>query len=159
MPDEQPQHPRPTPGKDHEAARAFAIEAARSLADDKCENVVVLDLRGRSLVTDFFVIGSGSSDRQIRSSASEVARLAKERGFSLYRSNVDEAQQTWIVLDFVDLVVHVFEPGARAYYDLEMLWGDSQRVEWERDNAPGQTPGQTPGHAGAARDGASDQRR
>ena len=154
MTDEQPAHPRPNPGKDHEAARAFAIEAARSLADDKCEDIVVLDLRGRSLVTDFFVIGSGSSDRQMRSSAAGVAKIAKDKGLSLYRTNMDEAQQSWIVLDFVDLVVHVFSPETRAYYDLEMLWGDTQRIEWARENTPG-SPG-SPGLPRVARNGATD---
>lgn len=132
MTDAQPTHPRPTPGLNHEAARAFALDAARALADDKCTDVLVLDLRGKSQVTDFFVIGSGSSERQMRSSAYDVAKMAKERGLQLYRSNIDEPAQSWIVLDFVDLVVHVFDPATRAYYDLEMLWGDSERLDWSR---------------------------
>lgn len=140
------EQPRPSPGKDHEAARVFALEAARSLADDKCTDVLVLDLRGKSQVTDFFVIGSGSSERQMRSSAFDVAKMAKERGFHLYRTNMDEPAQSWIVLDFVDLVVHVFDPATRAYYDLEMLWGDSDRIDWSRPNndaAPARRNGAT----------------
>ena len=120
-----------------EATRLFCIEAARSLTDDKCEYVLVLDLRGRSQVTDFFVIASGTSDRQIRSAADHVADMASSRGISLYRSNLDESRANWIVLDFVDVVVHAMLPETRRYYDLELLWGDAPRVAWQR---PGDAP-------------------
>ncbi len=114
------------------AAREFAIEAARSLHDDKCEHVLVLDLQGRSQVTDFFVVATGSSDRQLRSAGEHVADLGEQREFTLFRSNLRESSQTWVLLDFVDVVVHVFSPEARAYYDLELLWGDAERVTWSR---------------------------
>ncbi|MGD9688784.1 MAG: ribosome silencing factor [Phycisphaerales bacterium] len=112
-------------------ARAFAIEAARALDDDKCEDVALLDVRGLSQLCDFIVIGSGSSDRQMRSAADEVAGVGKEMGHAAVRRNVDE-RTTWYVCDFVDVVVHVFEPNTRAYYDIEMMWGDAPRVEWRR---------------------------
>lgn len=115
-----------------EAARAFAIAAARSMHDDKCTDVVALDVRGRSQVTDFIVVGSGASERQMRSAGQRVADLGETSGFALFRSNKDQPGQTWFVLDFVDVVAHVFEPGARAYYDLEMMWGDAPRLAWER---------------------------
>lgn len=114
------------------AARQFSIEAARLLSDDKCEDLLVLDLRGRSQVTDYFVIATGTSDRQIHSAAEHVAELSEEHGLGLYRSNLREARASWLVLDLVDVVVHVFTPEARLYYDLEMLWGDAARVEWQR---------------------------
>lgn len=114
-------------------ARRFAVEAARSLDDDKCADVLVLEVRGRSPVTDYIVIATGSSDRQMRSVASRVADIGPGHGHTLFRSNKDESAQTWIVLDFVDVVVHVFEPTMRSYYDLEMLWGDSPRVDWRRE--------------------------
>lgn len=115
-----------------EAARLFAIEAARMLSDDKCEEVVVLDLRGRSQVTDFFVVGTGTSERQMHSSAQHVGDIGPAKGFTLFRDNLRDKGTQWVVLDFVDVVVHVFEGEARRYYDLEMLWGDAPRVEWER---------------------------
>jgi ribosome-associated protein len=81
----------------------------------------------------------------MRSAAHHIADAAELLGRSLYRSNKDEARQTWIVLDFVDVVVHVFDPAARAYYDLEMLWGDAERVLW-RPRAPAK---KTPSASGA----------
>ncbi len=116
---------------DPKLTRAFAIEAARTLADAKCSDIVVLDVQGLSQITDFIVIGSGTSDRQMHAAAQHVGELAQEQHFPLFRRNVDE-RTTWIVLDLVDCIVHVFEPNARALYDLEMLWGDAPNVKWER---------------------------
>ncbi len=134
---EPPKQPPRDPAR-AKAARAFAIDAARSLSDDKCEHVLVLDLQGRSQVTDFFVVATGASDRQLRSAGEHVADLGQQRSFTLFRSNMREPSQTWVLLDFVDVVVHVFSPEARAYYDLELLWGDAERVEWARP--PSETP-------------------
>lgn len=111
--------------------RELAIEAARTLADDKCEDVIVLDVTSMSQVTDYIVIGSGTSDRQMRSSASDVVAAAELLGHTTFRRSVDD-RATWVIVDFVDVVVHVFEPNTRAHYDLEMLWADAKRVVWER---------------------------
>lgn len=116
---------------------AFAIDAARMLRDDKCENVILLDLRGRSQVTDYFVIASGTSERQMRSAGDHVGDLGAGTGFALFGSNLAERGASWLLLDFVDVVVHLFEPEKRLYYDIEMLWGDAPRVAWER---PGDAP-------------------
>lgn len=94
--------------------------------------MVALDVRGKSQVTDFIVVASGASERQMRSASVRVADLGEASNFSLFRSNKDQTAQSWFVLDFVDVVVHVFEPSARAYYDLEMMWGDTPRMEWQR---------------------------
>lgn len=131
--------PKGQPPDRGEQARAFACAAAASLEGNKCQDVLVLDLRGRSQITDFFVIASGSSDRQMHSAAEHVAELAEGLDEALYRSNLDESRANWIVLDFVDVVVHVFMPESRRYYDLEMLWGDAPRVEWKEGVAA--TPG------------------
>lgn len=114
--------------------RQCAIEAARSLADDKCTDVVALDVSGLSQVCDYIVIASGTSDRQMRAAAQHAEEAAEVLGFPLFRRSVDD-RSTWIALDFVDCVVHVFEPNTRAQYDLEMLWGDAQVVEWKRAKA------------------------
>ncbi len=116
---------------DPERTRAFAIECARLFKDDKCENIVVLDVRGRSQVTDYVVIGSGTSDRQMNSAIDDAVELGERQGFSAMRTNRDD-RSTWLLADFVDVVAHLFEPNTRAYYDIEMLWGDSPRVEWRR---------------------------
>jgi ribosome-associated protein len=147
--------PNPPANGDHERfpsrtvgdpadARDFAIDAARMLLDDKCTEIVVLDVRGLSQVTDFLVVGSGTSDRQMRSTLDDVGKLAKARGRSTFRTNADE-RATWLLADFVDIVVHLFEPETRAVYDLEMLWGDADKVDWMR---PGDAAKNSPGFSG-----------
>ncbi len=113
-------------------ARDFAIEAARSLKDDKCTDVIVLDLRGHSQVTDFFVVATGTSDRQMRSAGDHVSDLGDKRGITLHRHNLRESKTNWVVLDFVDIIVHVFETETRNYYDIETLWADAKPIEWRR---------------------------
>lgn len=113
------------------AARKFAIDAARLCADDKCEDIVVLDVSGISHVTDFIVIGSGTSERQMRSVLKDIEDHGATCGFGVFRSSTDD-RATWLLADFVDVVCHVFEPNVRAHYDLEMLWGDAPRIDWER---------------------------
>ena len=113
-------------------ARAFAIEAARLLADRHCEDVLVLDVHGLSQVCDIVLIGSGTSDRQMKSLASELEDLAEEHGETVFRSNRDSGA-TWIIIDFVDVVAHLFEPNQRAYYDLEQLWSDATKIPWKRN--------------------------
>lgn len=112
-------------------ARQFALDAARMFSDDKCEDVVVLDVSGLSQVTDFIVIGSGTSERQMRGVLKDVEDHGAKIGFHAFRSSTDD-RATWLLADFVDVVCHVFEPNVRAHYDLEMLWGDAPRLNWER---------------------------
>jgi ribosome-associated protein len=111
--------------------REFAVEAARLMADRHCEDVRLLDVRGLSHVCDYVLIGSGTSDQQMRSVARELESLGAEHENPSFRSNHDTAV-TWVVVDFVDVVAHLFEPGQRAYYDLEGLWSDAPIVAWER---------------------------
>jgi ribosome-associated protein len=116
---------------DPKKVRAFAVDAARLLSDNKCQDIVLLDVTSLSQVSDYLVIASGTSDRQMRSTADDVIELAEKQGSSAFRKDVDD-RTTWIVVDFVDVVVHIFEPNTRAHYDLEMLWQDAPRLEWER---------------------------
>ena len=116
-----------------EEARAMSIEAARCLSDDKCEDVVVLDLRGLSQITDYFVIASGTSETQMRSSGEHVTQIGEAMGIKVHHSNLRSGPTKWYVVDFVNVVVHLFDPEERAYYDLEMLWGDADRVAWSRE--------------------------
>ncbi len=124
---------------DHEQTLAFAVEAANLLKDLHCEDLLLLDVRGLSDVTDFILIGSGTSKRQIRSLGDDVEKLAKGRGLSRFGRDQDE-DTTWVVLDFVDAVVHLFEPTTRAHYDLEMMWDDAPRVDWKRHDRPKRQP-------------------
>lgn len=122
---------RPTPDADSLEAERFAIEAARMLNDYECGDIRVLDVRGTSPLTNFLVIASGTSDRQLRSLAKQVAKLGQEHGLERYGDDKDEAA-TWLVADFVHVMVHLFEPMTRGHYDLEMLWGDAPPVRWRR---------------------------
>lgn len=111
------------------------------LADSKCTDVVVLDVRGHSQVCDYVIIGTGTSQRQMRSVAQESEELGGARGTPAYRSTRD-AGTTWVLVDFVETVVHLFEPDQRLYYDIELLWGSATRVEWKRgaDVSPPHAP-------------------
>jgi len=124
---------------DPKVTRAFSVEAARCLADAKCSDILVLDVQQLSQVSDFIVIATGTSDRQMRAAAQHVAELAEQQRFPMFRRSIDD-RTTWIVIDCIDCVVHVFEPNTRAQYDLEMLWGDAPQVAWER-------PGEKKRHA------------
>jgi len=112
------------------AARKLAVEAARAARDDKAEDIVVLDLRGVSPVTDYFVICTGTSGRQMHTVADHLRKRARELGHSLYNEAGRESGD-WIVLDFVDVVVHIFDAEHRRYYDLELIWGEVPRVRWK----------------------------
>jgi len=131
-----------------EQAKQFAIEAARTLHDDKCESVIVLDLRGKSQITEYFVIATGTSDRQMQSSGQDVADLGKQMQLPAARSNLKDQGATWIIVDCVDVIAHIFDAEQRTFYDLEMLWGDARRVDWSR---PGDEP--APGSLGRDRAG------
>lgn len=98
--------------------------AADSLS---ARDIVALDLRGLNDATDWFVIASGTSDTHVRGIANAVLRRLEEAGV---RPHHIEGLTTgrWVLLDFVDVVVHVFHPEARAFYQLERLWDDAPRL-------------------------------
>lgn len=115
----------------NEKARAFALAAAKIAAERHCSDIVVLDLKGKSPATDYFVIATGTSDRQMRSVADEVCEAAKEQGQQRFgRAGYEQAR--WILLDFIDVVIHIFDNEYRDYYDLELLWGDAKRLRWDK---------------------------
>src|SRR5512138_703431 len=102
----------------------FAKEAARIAEDMRAEDVVILDLRGISSVADFFVIGTGTSDRQMRAVADQIEEYGRGVGQKPYGVSGYDSP-SWLLLDYVDVVVHLFDPAKRHYYDLELLWGDA----------------------------------
>jgi len=98
--------------------------AAESALERKAEDVVALDLRGVSSATDFFLLATGHSDIQVRAIAEHIMEELAARGIRpLHVEGLDRAR--WVLLDFVDFVVHVFHPQARDFYQLERLWGDA----------------------------------
>ena len=117
---------------DAQLLRRLVVDIARLLADRHCQDVVIFDLRGLCDVTDYIVIASGTSDRQIVSVGKEVQDMAQEQDLARFGREADTLT-TWLVLDFVDMVVHLFDPDTRDHYDLEMFWGDAPRITWEQD--------------------------
>ncbi len=101
----------------------------RQLADNKkAEEIVVLDLRQLSSVTDYFVIASGSSEPHLRAIVDEVTDTLRE-DYDLRPKAIDGTlQAAWIVLDYFDVIVHIMRQDVRDRYDLETLWGDAPRV-------------------------------
>ena len=103
-------------------------KAVRAALDKKASDVVVLDLRGTPAFTDFFVLCSGHTPRQGKSIADAVEEsLRAARVRPAHIEGHDRAE--WILMDFFSFVVHVFTPQTRAFYSLERLWGDAERVD------------------------------
>ena len=117
--------------KKNQSARTLAIELARLALDRHCTDIVVLDLRGLSPVTDFFVIATGTSNRQMASLAEEMSDISAKNAHPAF-SIAGLPQATWVLIDFIDVVVHLFDSEHRSYYDLEMLWGDAPKTRWKR---------------------------
>lgn len=116
-----------------DSAIEFAIAAARIAADNRTEEIVILDLRGISAVADVFVIGTGTSDRQMAAVTEHLKDYAKTIDRQPYRTT-GLSEGKWILADYVDVVVHLFDEDSRSYYDLESLWGDAKRVVWEAES-------------------------
>ena len=91
---------------------------------------MVLDVRDLITITDYFVIVSGASDRQVKTIADEVVKSLKEQGTRPVRQEGEPAGG-WVLLDFVDFVVHVFGQDQRDYYRLDNLWADAPVIDWE----------------------------
>ncbi len=120
-----------TQSTSQESVLSFAIAAARMAADTRCTNVVLLDVGGISPITDYLVIATGTSARQMRSVCEDIEEMAKPLGFKALTRAGHEGE-TWILTDFINVVVHVFSAEARGYYDLDNLWGDGKIVDWKK---------------------------
>jgi len=113
--------------KRDDEGRELAVAAAKIALERNCTDVSVLDLRGLSPATDYFVIATGTSDRQRRTVIDEICVHAKKAGLHRF-GQAGYEQGRWILVDFVDVVIHVFDEEYRRYYDLEILWGDAKRL-------------------------------
>jgi ribosome-associated protein len=114
--------PRPLPTIDVAAA---VQRAAALCVDRKANDVLLLNLKPLTDMTDYFVIASGTSDTHVRGLAEHVAAELKKDGITVYHIE-GLAQGRWVLLDYVDFVVHIFHPTLRAFYQLERLWGDAE---------------------------------
>jgi ribosome-associated protein len=119
------------PTTDLDDTTRWAIEAARAADDKKGGDTVVLSVGAVLALTEHFVITHGGNSRQVRTIADEVERRLTEAGGPkpLRIEGLDDL--TWVLLDYGDFVVHVFDEATRRYYELERLWADVPRVDWD----------------------------
>jgi ribosome-associated protein len=116
-------------------SRDTAAAAARAASSKQAQEIVVLDVSKLIVITDHFVICTATSTRQIRTVVEEVERSLKEHLSVRPVRREGEGDAGWWLLDYIDVVVHVFEPEERAFYDLERLWRDAPRLDWEEPDA------------------------
>ena len=111
-------------------AKELAQHAAKLAQTKKAKDIVVLDLNGLSDVTNYFVVCTGESDTQVKAIADAIDDGTREKNSKVWRKEGFDNLQ-WVLLDYVDVVVHVFQPKTREYYDIERLWGDAplERIE------------------------------
>ncbi len=109
-----------------------ACICARTARDNKARDILVLDMRKITPLYDFFVISTGASRRQIHAIAEESDAALRSEGDTRMGIEGYEASK-WVVQDYGDVLVHVFDPPTREYYKLEELWADAPRVDWERE--------------------------
>lgn len=123
------------PLKNLTTAQATALEracqCARIAEDNKGRDVVVLDMRGVTPLYDFLVLATGTSRRQLHNIAEEIDTHMNGHGEDRLGLEGYEASK-WIIQDYGDVVVHMFDAMTRSYYDLEQLWADAHRVDWQR---------------------------
>jgi ribosome-associated protein len=109
--------------------KALAV-ALQAIEDKKAHDVMVLDISEVSSFTDYFVLCTGTSSRQVQAIADAVEEMTTATGNK--RAHIEGyANAEWILIDFLDFVIHVFSPTARAFYSLERLWRDGKRIEPE----------------------------
>lgn len=131
--------------------RALAEAAAREAVDRRGQDVVLLDLRGLTSATDYFVIVSGESDVQVKAIATRIEeRLVSEELRPWHVEGLQNAR--WVLLDYVDFVVHVFHKATRRYYELERLWADAPAARFPPREADPPEPGLDPSEALGDRD-------
>ena len=124
---------RRAPAGDRKRIAGDVGRAVRAALDKKASDVVLLDLRNTPAFTDFFVLCSGQSTRQVKAIADaveEVLRAAKARPSHI--EGYDRGE--WVLMDYFTFIVHVFTPQTRAFYSLERLWGDAERIEVSEDS-------------------------
>ena len=109
--------------------------AARLIVDNKGEDVRILDLREVTQAFDFFVIGSGTSRRQLHSISDEIDEVFEKKLGDVRNSVSGYQESRWVVLDYGDVVVHLFEPETREFYALEDLWGKGKEIPFEAEDS------------------------
>ncbi|AOS62461.1 ribosome silencing factor [Actinoalloteichus hymeniacidonis] len=129
-------------------ARKTALVAARAAADKKAHEIVVLDVSDQLVITDCFVIASAPNERQVSAIVDGIEEKLREIGVKPVRRE-GAREGRWVLLDFVDVVVHVQHAEERAFYGLERLWKDCPRVPFD-DGAPTSTSSEDSAEAASA---------
>lgn len=134
----EPRDPTPTPARTRPhvpgSVESLVREAAAAAAQKKAADIVALDLRSLQGVTDYFLICSGQSEVQVKAIAEAVEERLHALGAHPWHVEGLPGRR-WVLLDYVELVVHVFHERTREYYLLERLWGDARKVELGLDPA------------------------
>lgn len=107
---------------------ALAVEIAKILDKKKAHDVRVLKVESLTVLTDYFVIASGTSTTQVGALADEVEYELEQKGLKPYNKEGFDSKN-WVLLDYSSVIVHVFVPNTRTYYDLEHLWADGEQID------------------------------
>lgn len=107
--------------------KSMALEISNLIDDKKGEDITILDVKGISSIADYFVIATGNSDRQVAAIADHVEEAFSKKGIEP-KSIEGYRTGRWIVLDYVDVIVHVFHHEERQYYNLERIWNDAKKL-------------------------------
>lgn len=110
------------------AARDLVMIAGRAADDKKASNILMLEMAGILDITDYFLICGGATDRQTKSISDEIQKQLRDAGRKPYRSAGEELGD-WILLDYVDFIIHIFTDETREFYRLERLWKDAPRTK------------------------------
>lgn len=112
-----------------ERSKQLALAAAQAIADNRGQDIAVLDLREQTAIFDFFVIGTGASQRQLRAMCDAVVDTL-ERDLGDKRLAIEGYERNWVICDFGSVMIHLFEEEVRKFYALEELWADAKRIEF-----------------------------
>ena len=111
-------------------SRKMARIAWNALNDKKGEDIKIIDITGISVLADYFIIANGTSDSQVNALVDNVEEELHKAGYSL-KQREGQASGSWVLLDFGDIIVHVFDKENRLFYDLERIWKDGKTISME----------------------------
>ena len=114
----------------NEQSAAMAVMAVKCLEDKKAENIQVIDISEISVLGDYFIIANGSNRNQIQAMSDHVEETLGRAGFTPKQIE-GYNNANWVLLDFRDVIIHIFDPDTRSYYDLERIWRDGKAVDIE----------------------------
>jgi ribosome-associated protein len=123
-------------------SKDLAYELARIIDDKKGYDITIIDLRGIADVAEFFVIATGANNRQVDAIVDEIENVLRDKGIRAFAIEGRE-DNSWDLMDFGGVMVHVFQPEARAFYRLERLWGDAPRVDYVEGDVLEVEPGES----------------